>query len=116
MGKRKPDHAVRKHIDQRPITTIICDQEDCKFFGKAAQQGVCHTTDGDVVEFAKIEAHERQILAEMKSMKRREHRRYTQVLEAYYLCAMLNWQIMLDECIRLRRDLALARVRSKRRG
>lgn len=107
MKKKHRKHAIITRTDQRPITTRICAQKGCKFFGKEAVQGVCHTTDGDLVEWAKLDAHEKQLEAELSAMKKREGKNYVRALEAYYLCTMMNWQLTLDECIRLRRDNAI---------
>ena len=43
----------------------ICDQQGCQFRGKEAQQGICHTTDGDLINWDKLEAHEKGIVAEL---------------------------------------------------
>ncbi len=111
MGKkRKQKHATIQQTHERPVTTTLCAQKGCKFYGKEPQQGVCHTDEGLVVEWAKIDAHEKELLEEMRTMKKREGKDYVRALEAHYVSAMMNWQITLDECIRLRRDLALAKV------
>lgn len=109
--RKKRDHPIVEQTTQRAHTTRICAKRGCKFYGKEAQQGVCHTTDGDVVEWVKLEAHEKELLAELHAMKKREGRDYVRALEAYYVSAMMNWQLTLDECIRLRRDVAIARRR-----
>lgn len=112
MSKDKSYHATRERIDLRPIRSIICDRKECEFYGKEAQQGVCHTDNGDVVKWDALEAHEREILAAMEEMRQNEGDQYVKALESHYLSAMMNWQLTLDECIRLRRDLAVARARA----
>ena len=92
----------------------ICDQPGCKFRGKEAQQGVCHTTDGDLIGWDKLEAHEKEITAALVNMKRHEGKGYVRALEAHYICAMMNWQGALDETLRLRRDLAVLKNRGNR--
>lgn len=104
MSKRKQH---RTKPAERSYTTQICDQPGCKFRGKEAQQGVCHTMDGDLIGWDKLDAHEMELTAELADMKRREGKHYVKALEAYYITAMMNWQCLLDETVRLRRDLAV---------
>lgn len=99
---------------EKSYSIKICDQPGCKFRGKEAQQGVCHTAEGELIDWARLEAHEKEILAELTDMKRREDRDYVRALEAHYISAMLNWQFSLDETLRLRRDLAVLRNRGRR--
>ncbi len=103
-------HKIETHTETREILKRVCAHDGCQFFGKEAQQGVCHTTDGDLVEWAKLDAHERELLDSLKEMREREGDDYVRCLEANYVCAMMNWQMTLDECIRLRRDIALAKA------
>jgi len=111
MKKRKP-HRTKSAEKSYPI--LICDQRGCEFFGKAAQQGVCHTTEGELINWDKLEAHEKEILADLADMKKQEGKNYVIALEVHYISAMLNWQGSLDETIRLRRDLAVLRNRRRR--
>jgi hypothetical protein len=104
----------RTKTAEKSYSIKICDQPGCKFRGKEAQQGVCHTAEGKLIDWARLEAHEKEILAELTDMKRREGRDYVRALEAHYISAMLNWQLSLDETLRLRRDLAVLRNRGRR--
>ena len=104
-------HKVISTTKQEPRTETTCAQPGCKFKGKPAQQGVCYTAKGHVVEFAALDRVEREITADLKAMRKREGKSYVRVLEAHYTAAMMNWEMTLDECIRLRRDVALAKVR-----
>lgn len=99
---------------ERSYTTKICDQPDCEFRGKEAQQGVCHTMDGDLISWDRLDAHEKEIIADLADMKKREGKDYVRALEAHYISAMLNWEGALDEAIRLRRDLAVLKNRTSR--
>jgi predicted Fe-S protein YdhL (DUF1289 family) len=110
MAKRKSHPTTIKLREQR-IEERYCAKKGCKFFGKLAQQGICFQTDGEIVEWAKLDEAEREILAEMKALKKAEGKRYLEALEAHYVCAMLNWEMALDETIKLRRDLALAKLK-----
>jgi hypothetical protein len=103
-------HEVEERTETREVVTRVCARKDCQFFGQEAQQGVCHTTDGDLVEWATLDAHERELLDSLRAMREREGEDYVGALEAHYVSAMMNWQLTLDECIRLRRDLAQARA------
>jgi hypothetical protein len=111
MNKQKPH---RSKPAERSYSIKICDQPGCKFRGKEAQQGVCHTAEGELIDWTRLEAHEKQTLAELANMKRHEGRNYVRALEAHYISAMLNWQGALDETLRLRRDLAVLRNRNRR--
>ena len=107
-------HTIIKQTHQQSVTTLTCGQKGCKFFGKRAEQGVCHDNEGDLVEWARLDAHEKELAAELKALKKREGKDYIGALEAHYVTAMMNWQIVLDECIRLRRDIALLKVKRSR--
>jgi hypothetical protein len=111
MSKQKP-HRTRSA--EKSYSIKICDQPGCKFRGKEAQQGICHTTEGELIGWDKLEAHEKEIVAELADMKRREGKDYVRALEANYICAMLNWEGALDETVRLRRDLAVLKNRGRR--
>lgn len=106
-------HKIDEQTETREIVKRVCAQQGCEFFGRDAQQGVCHDTDGDLIEWAKLDAHEKELSDSLKEMREREGDDYVVALESYYVSAMMNWQCTLDECIRLRRDNALLKVRSR---
>lgn len=108
--KIKAKHKVIERGVQRVIKTTMCAHPGCKWHGKDAQQGVCYSDEGEVAEFAKLDAHERQLTAELAEMRKREGKQYVKALEAYYVTAMMNWTIATDDCIRLRRDIAILRL------
>ena len=115
MSKSKQDrdangkHKVVRLVKQQAVHETICIQPRCKFKGKPAQQGVCYGSEGELVDFDDLAKHEAELLAELKAMRKRQGRDYVRALEACYVTAMMNWQITIDECIRLRRDSALAK-------
>lgn len=120
MSKSKQRRAKRKSEQHRTKAAEksyqikICDQPGCKFRGKEAQQGICHTTDGDLISWDKLDEHEKALEAELAAMKKREGKHYVRALEAYYISAMLNWEGTLDEVVKLRRDLAVLKHRGHR--
>jgi hypothetical protein len=111
MSKRKQH---RTKSVEKSYSIKSCDQQGCKFRGKEAQQGICHTTDGDLISWDKLEAHEKEIVAELTDMQLREGKGYVRALEAHYISAMMNWQGALDETVRLRRDIAVLKNRGDR--
>lgn len=113
--KSKKGHAVVERVTQRNIRERVCAQKGCKFFGEPARQGVCFDAKGEVAVWDKLAAHEKALLDELKHMKKREGKAYGRALEAYYVTAMMAWQLVLDECVRLRRDVALLRAKKLRR-
>jgi hypothetical protein len=58
---------------------------------------------------AKLDKLDAEIAASLRTMRKTEGRQYIAALEAHYSSAMMNWTMLLDECVRLRRDLALAK-------
>jgi len=108
VGKPKqPQKSHRTKPAERSCSISLCDQPGCQFRGKEAQQGVCYTTEGALSDWDKLEAHEKELMTEIADMKKREGKDYVRTLEAHYISAMMNWQISLDETLRLRRDLAV---------
>jgi hypothetical protein len=105
---------MKKHPIKRipsPLKIDLCNQRGCKMFGKEARQGVCYDNRGELVDFTRLEAHELTLLEELRRMRKLEGSKYVKALEAYYMSAMINWQMTLDECIRLRGKLAMAGTR-----
>jgi hypothetical protein len=94
----------------REIVESICTEAGCQFNGDYAQQGVCYADEGSVADWSKLDKLERELEGDLelvrKSMQPEE---YTAWLEAQYVCIHMNWDMTLDECVRLRRDNALLR-------
>lgn len=116
-SKATPSHKTVKRDKQQTIVESFCDQKGCQFFGQPAVQGVCFTTNGDIVDFDRLNAYEAELLREMAELKKKSKstKDYVAALEAYYVTAQMNWQMGLDELVRLRRDNALLRARKDRR-
>lgn len=110
----KKAHKTLRQTHQQPVTRTICVEKGCEFRGKDARQGVCYSNEGELADWVKLDSHEKQLVAELTAMKKREGKDYVRALEAYYVTAMMNWQITLDECIRLRRDSAVRRAPRRR--
>jgi hypothetical protein len=101
----------------RWIEEWFCDEPSCEFYGRPTQQGVCHTAEGELVDYDKLIDYA-QRSAEETLRVRREHypsdEEYIPWLEAHYECAMINWTFSLDECVTLRREVALLKLRLER--
>jgi hypothetical protein len=109
--RRSKSHpTLIQHREQR-VEERYCAKKGCKLYGKIAQQGVCFRDNGELVDWDALDEAEREVVAELKAMKKREGKRYVEALEAHYICAMLNWEMSLDETIKLRRDLVRAKLR-----
>lgn len=100
-------HKTFKQSYQQSVTKTFCAQRSCKLYGKEAKQGVCYSNEGELADWAKLAAHEKKLLAELEVLKKDAGKDYQRVLEAHYVSAVMNWQLVLDECIRLRRDATL---------
>lgn len=109
-------HARETRIFAREIHETFCDDKKCKFYGKHAQQGVCHTDKPDLIDWDRIADHEKSQEKELAYFKKLyKGKEYVRWLEAMYESAMLNWRFTLDDLIRLRRDNALLRLKTKRK-
>lgn len=111
MSNEEHKTKIERQIETREVVKRVCANEGCRFFGQEAQQGVCYTTHGDLADWGKLDAREQEVLKELEEMREREGDDYVRALEAHYVSVMTNWQLTLDECVRLRRGLALARTR-----
>lgn len=111
-------HSDRKHrtesrIFQRDIWENYCTQVGCRFFGKRAVQGVCHTTapfaEGTSWDYVdKVEKAAHESLAEMRRMfKNKPRSEYIRYLESMHVCEQMNTIFSLDELVRLRARLAV---------
>lgn len=120
----KGPHRVDTHIFARRIRESWCAKKGCRFYGKPAVQGVCHTTttfagDEDYSYWEHlekvVEGHMVHLRKMLKGKTPSEQRRR---LESEVACALMNGWGQLDELIRLRRDTAILRdqvARLKRR-
>ena len=109
----KGKHKLETRIFARNIHETYCVQKNCKFHGKHAQQGICHTkdtfngsSDWSYVDGVMREGEEHLAFIK-KSAKNKES--YIKQLEGEVVCGFSNSIFTLDELIRLRRKLALSK-------
>lgn len=98
------EHKTEQRIFVRRNYEHYCVDPNCQFNGKHAQQGICYSADGELVDYKKLEAKEKELETELKEIKEiyTDKDEYIQWLEAMYVCSQLNWDSTLDECIHLR--------------
>ena len=112
MSSRDHRHETRQH----PLPQRYCIEPGCKFFNQPAQQGICHTSEPEIIDWQRVADAGEQLAKSLKpardSMPVEEYATY---LEANYECAMVNWTMTLDECIRLRREVALLKLAAAKR-
>lgn len=101
------DH--KRQETTRQVVEYICKEPTCQFFDEPIQQGVCHSDNGDLVEFDRLADASLEFARELKEIRAHytDRDEYIGWLEAMYECVMMNLTFTLDECIRLRRDIAL---------
>ena len=109
-------HQMETRIFAREIHESFCCQPKCRYFGKHAQQGVCHTRLRKSVvhdlERRFKQAHElveemREISKGWSAAKRIEY------LERHIECEWMNYMFTLDECIRLRAMVADLKLKTE---
>jgi hypothetical protein len=114
--KHKGKHRTETRVFARNIHETFCTQPKCKFSGQHAQQGICHTTEPELVDWDRIDKQDKQVEEELEwAKKRHKGSEYVKYLEAMYSCVWLNWQATIDECIKLRRDNALLKLEVSKR-
>lgn len=116
----KGPHRVDTRVFARNIHEAYCMQKGCKFYGKHAQQGVCHTTktfagDSGFAYWEHLsDVVERHLVGLRKHvLKKLSLRGQVRRLESELACALINSWGQLDEMVRLRRDAALWRASQK---
>jgi hypothetical protein len=102
---------------QQEYTAVLCDEPDCEFYGQIAVQGLCFSTESQLTDLSKLDAHERDSVESLARI-RQEHygddpEGYIGWIEAHYLCSEINWAMTLDECIHLRAENAVLKKRLK---
>lgn len=107
---KTPEHAYVEEKKPSTVVARICLDRRCKFHGAPQQQGVCYSSSSEILDWQKMEARERELVTELRQIKKNEGARYPTALEAYYVTAMLNWTIALDEVVQLRRENALLKL------
>lgn len=108
-------HKTEQRVFARNIHENFCVQPGCRFRGKHAQQGVCHTTttsagghDWGYVD--RLIALGNSFVDEVKTMAKRgkwSRKRYVEYLESAMACSWSNSSSGLDELVRLRRQVSL---------
>lgn len=118
--KNKGRHKTETRVFNRNIHEHFCMQKGCKFYGRHAQQGVCHTTktwagsedwsyiDAIMEEAAKATKEQLDIARKYKG------KTYVRYLEDQLVCMWMNQMTGMDELIRLRRKVALLEHKSQR--
>ena len=119
----KGSHARERRVYSREVAQIVCLQPRCKFRGREAQQGICFTASPEIVErWEAFERAERSMAEERRAIRRqfkgKPIKEYIAHLEAHADSASMNWTLILDELIFLRRKLALvtAKKPARKRG
>lgn len=113
-----PDHKTRQA--PREYTETICDESTCEFYGQHAVQGLCFSSDPEIVDRHKLELHESNSEDDLARIRLEHYKddpeEYIRWIEAHYLCSEVNWAMTLDECIRLRAENALLKKRLRDLG
>jgi len=114
-------HKTETRVFARNIHEAYCIQPGCKFKGKKAQQGVCHTTKPwvggkwDYLDAVFVEAGKaaKELLASSKKYSK-SHKDYVKNLEEHIAVDWVNTIFHIDGMIRMRREVALLRVENER--
>ena len=113
-------HPTETRIFARDIHEHFCKKPGCKFYNKHAQQGVCHSTQpylaSDWKHIERALQHGQGALDEVKRMYRdKSTKKYVAHLESSYAMQWSNESFMMDNLIYLRKELALAQLKLKRK-
>jgi hypothetical protein len=126
-GKEKPiriiphkgerGHRTETRIFQREIWEHFCADPKCKFFGKHAAQGICHTRLGGIEQkyLDAVSKRAEDWLRESR-LSNKKHKgtkdSWIKHLEATFVVHAMNEQFTLDELVRLRARLSEAELRA----
>lgn len=114
--KNGDGHKRETRVFARNIHETFCDYKRCKFYGKHAQQGVCYSDKPDLIDWDRIAKVEKEHEDELKYFRKLyKGKEYVRWLEAMYATASMNWRFTLDDLIRMRRDIALLKLKTKRK-
>lgn len=105
-------HKTETRIFAREIHESYCAQRGCRFHGRPAVQGVCHTRQKgfEAKYLARAEARASQLLDELRAIaKRAKHtqKQYAKTLENHLFCVWMNADFSLDELVRTRGENAV---------
>lgn len=112
-------HKTETRVFAREIHETFCVDRRCKFYGKPAAQGICHSTLGwrRTRELERAERSADELLRETRIIGRAmTRRRYIQYLESQVACDWMNGEFLLDELVKLRAENAELRLRTRKRG
>jgi hypothetical protein len=118
-------HKTETRVFARKINETFCVQEGCKFRGRHAQQGVCHTREPYVAKtggwgwryHAALEEHAEEHLRLLRKLFQNSYapklsrNDYVAHLESGFVCNLMNEAFTMDELVRRRRECALLRLR-----
>ena len=108
-------HMLETRIFKRNIHETFCVQPRCKFKGRHAAQGICHTSDTlSGLSYKHLETVEKRALeslAEMKEVHKVNGGSWVKCLESHLVCQFMNDFFTLDELVRLRMINANLRIK-----
>jgi hypothetical protein len=114
-------HHTETRVFAREIHESYCADPSCRFFGRPAVQGQCHTTtpftdssDGSGVSWAYVEASEKHadaLLVDIRQQSGSDKDAHIRDLESHLYCATLNTVSTLDQLVRLRSKSAVLQDR-----
>lgn len=111
---RSRKHKSEVHVIAREIHESYCADPACRFFGKKAVQGVCHTTepfaDGTIWDYVvKVDKAARSYLEMRQVCLGKSAKDYVRRLESEIVCHWSNNIHSIDELVRLRMENAILR-------
>lgn len=108
------DH--KRELRTREYQESYCAEPSCEFYGERAQQGVCHSSEPELADWDRLHDAGQQFADELRQIRTEHYTdkdEYIRWLEAMYESTMLNLTFTLDECVRLRAELALLKKRTQ---
>lgn len=113
---RSNGHVMETRIFARRIHETFCAQKGCRFFGRHAAQGICHTRlkRPDQKYLERTERRAEEFVKEMREIRASQKMtpaQYVNYLERHMLCDWMNHEFGMDELIRLRAMNADLRLR-----
>lgn len=107
-------HALETRVFAREIHETYCADRRCKFFGKHAAQGRCHSRLKPHVlkELDRRNKYAWEAVREIQHIaKNWSKAKYIRYLESQHVCDVMNTWFSLDELIRLRAENAELRLK-----
>lgn len=111
--KHRSGHQTETRIFSRKIHETFCVQPRCRFRGKIAVQGVCHTTKSAADDSFEMAMRHGQELVDFYR-KRYRGKKLTAILEQQLVCIWANGELTLDELVRTRAENATLKDRLSR--